>query len=450
MVPDAVHPASWSGRTVSSEGIAAVRAPLLLADRVVVTPNQLFDGRVLLALGPDGLAQVAGYAARVAVEPLPLQVAVPARIAAADLPARARLEAALASLVRFPDAPPGSPLRRFRWSLLPEAPGTGPGATLVADRTATLAVDRYLDVCQADGVAAGVAWTLSSAGVDPTIAAALRSLWEAWLDAADRTEVTTVVQDGIRAPDATPELVQRGAAAAARVTRATDRLVAELRAGLQEDRPDTELPDGTLAIRTRTDAYRWIEQHAAALPPEGPPCLRRWVDLVYLRSQARQAGALVLDLEVVDHGAGSDRPDHHLELVDDDALPLRIEQSFLDDIRSMPPELFSTVRFRLRAVTASFAAGSDHRGERRAARTVAAILSEELAQPEPQQRYRMNAVKVAVTLLATLLLLSGRPLVIVLALALVVVTLSPEIEQLITLRPRRMQQRFDLRRRRRR
>lgn len=450
MVSDLEHPAGWSGRCVSAAGIAAVRAPLLLADRLVVTPNQLFDGRVLLALGPDGLAQISGYAARNVVEPLPLQIAVPARIAAAELPARHRLEAALASLVRFPGAPDDQPLRRFRWSLLPEAPSEGPGSAEVAERMASLPADGFHDVCRTDGVPAGVAWALAGAGVQRTVVAALRRRWEDWLDAADRYEVLTVVQDGIRDPDVTPALVQRGAAAAARATRATDRLVAELRRGLQEDRPDAELPDGTLAIRTRTHAYGWLDQHAATLPAEAQRCLRRWVDLVYLRSQARQAGALVLDLEVVDRGAGAARRHPgRLELVDDDALPLRIERGFLAELRGMPPELFSTVRFRLRAVTAGFRTGTDHRGERRAARAIAAILSEELVQPEPQQRYRMIAVKVVMTLAATLLLLVDHPLVIMAAVVLVVVTLSPEIEQLVTLRPGRMRQRFDLRRRRR-
>lgn len=483
LVPDDVPPSRWSGRSVGSDGIAAVRAPLLLADRLAVTPNQLFDGRVLLALGPDGFAEVAGHAQRSHLEPLPLRIAVPDRIGDASAPPRARLEASLASLLRFPGSPPGAPLRAFRWSLLPRTAGTLPAQLEVATALGRLSSQPFEQLRQRAGAAEAVATMLGAAGVPASVTDALQRRWTTWLDAADRIEVITITLDGIRADDVTPRLIHRSAAVTARSIRRTDPLLAVLRAGLQEDRPDHELPEGILALRTRTQAYRWIEERAERIPPDVQQGLRRWVDLVYLRSQARQAGAWVLDLEVVDTDAS---PDTSLELVDDDAVPLRIERRFLDDIRRMPPELFATVRFRLRtAVTAiggpvsgshgphgphgppgptsgTYAARGASRGtarrnvpgaaqrraERGAARTIATILSEELQQPAPARRYAVTALKVVVTVLASTLLLVDVPLVITLALLLVVIALLPELELLVTLRPGRMQRRFDLRRRR--
>ena len=442
LVPDDLPPAHWSPCRVSAEGLAAVRAPLLLADRLVATANQLFDGRALLALGPDGFAQVSGFCRRDLLELLPRRVGVPEQLAAPSLPPRLRLEASLASLMRYPGAEPGTKLRRFRWSLLPATAGSSPSRGQVAERLPGLSGERFVTRCDEIGTAAAVAWTLEAVGVPGEQAAALQRRWEAWLDAADQLEVIAMTHDGIRRADLTPRLMLRGAAAAARTTRATDRLLAELRAAFQTDRPDELLEPNGLAIRSRSGAYDWIDEHAMGLTTDARSCLHRWVDLVSLRSQARQAGAVVLDLEVVDTDVDTE---NDLALVDHDAIAGRIDRRFLAGIRRMPPELFSTMRHRLRDAAATVGPGADQRAQRRAARTVARMLSEELAQPEPARRYRITALKVALTLVATTLLLVDIPLVVALALMLVVVTLLPELEVLLTLRPGRMQRRFDLR-----
>jgi hypothetical protein len=423
MVDDDVE--HWSGRSVNARGIATLRISLLLGDPLAITRAQLLDGRALLALGPSGVAAVAGQSQRMEIDRLPLRLIL----------TQPNIADEVASLLRYPGSHESRPLQRFVFQSLPTQYRIPVASTIPSTLNCTF--DSWRD---ADGAVAAVSRALSVAGTPARWIDALALRWQRWIESEDALSIAQVTDEGITARDVTQQWRLSGLAAFARRPRA-EGVLNDLISRLSDD------SDGPEAMFRRGTAYQFVEDRSVGISAEEKACLLRWVDGAYYRSQARQAGGRVLDIEAE---AAELRDNlvkpavNGLNLISRDTLTIHLDRGLVTEVQAMPPELFTIARYRVRQAIAGLDPGvgpTARRQRRRALMTITASLMSELRQIDSLQTWRLLFFKVILTVATAVLLVLDidTALKILVALLFTVLTLLPEVQVILSSRRRSLE-----------
>lgn len=358
-------PHRWGESTVPVQLRGVVRVAVLMGGRLVLTDNQLLDGRVFAALGPAGFGRL--VAAHPADGAWPLEVHA----------RRADLAASLRALLVLTDEP-AAPLAGYRFSVLDDE-----SAGRVAAALSLLTVAE-LDAAIAEvGVSGGVAAILEKCGADAAQCRALARVWQAWIDAQPWF---TVMERTVRPPFTEHPGAGHVESAAAVLQRA----------GVPMEGRETleRLADPAYGIDNRSLAYRELD----ALADQGrafaraADVLRQWVDARYQRAQAESIGADLLESRV-----GRDR-DRDVQVWDDRHV-LTLDDELARDVGEMPPEVFATLRFQTRGHMRAWWA-ADRRARRRAQRQLAFAVAQQTETADVTRLVRSAGGKVVVLVAA--------------------------------------------------